>query len=448
MRKLLLILILAATLSSELPGQTTISGTITSLNGQPISNLVIKPHASGQSDLFDQIGDIRPDAEGNYEIEFTEPGIYSLRITAVHHQSLFLPVTVFDQDRIDMDIRLVPRYPNDGRHFDKESYREWIRAYGNFNGYDFHSGIIFDENVDGSISAMLPADRDTIRYQVRGITGGAAPLPDEQHTHLREDRTFEGVIIPPTGADSAELRYDPASETVYTKDIELISHPSARRPNAQLVFADESDFMWIQPLSLINSTWLSYESNSGYSLTPEEPNRSSSEITLLGSASHIRSARQYRSKIREHLAGLELHPQQRAALYIAYLGLIQQENRRTRFMTDHEGVSDTPSLEFLHRLIEEVHPLHPLWARNPGAATQLLKQSEFDPQIEEYSQQIVREHPDDLVVRNLVLEMIEENARQYNDAREMPEYRWIVERYGESNLARKAIVAYLRATRE
>lgn len=448
MRYLLLLLILAATLSSQLSGQTTISGTITSLNGEAISNLVITPQASGQSDLFDQIGDIRPDADGNYEIEISEPGIYSLRITAVHHQSLFLPIMIFDQDRIDMDIRLVPRYANDGRHFDKEPYREWIRAYGNFNGYDFHSGIIFKENRDGSISAMLPADRDTIRYQVRGVTSGAAPLPDEQHTHLRDDRTFEGVIIPPAGADSVEIRYDPSKETIYTKGIEKLSHLASRRPNARLTFGDESDFMWIQPLSLINSTRFSFESSSAYSLTPEEPGRTSSQMNALDGAWHFRSAGEYRGRVIEHLTELDLHQQQRAALYIALLGLIEQEARWARFRQQQQSDAYMPSLDFLYKLIEEVHPLHPLWARNPGAATQLLKQSNFDPKIEAYTQQMVREHPDDLVVRNLVLEMIEENARQYSNARDMPEYQWIVERYGESNLARKAIVAYLRGTRE
>lgn len=448
MRLLLILLILAATLSSKLAGQTTISGTITSLNGQPVSNLVITPQIGGDSDLFDRIGDIRPDADGKYEIKIFEPGIYTLRITAVHHQGLFLPVMIFDQHRIDMDIRLVPRYTNDGRHFDKEPYREWIRVYGNFNGYDFHTGIIFEPNRDGSISAMLPADRDTIRYQVRGITSGAAPLPDDERTHLRENRTFEGVIIPPAGADSVELRYDPSKKTIYTREIKEIPYLSSRRPNARLSFRKKSDFMWIQPLSLMNSTWLSYESSSSYSLTPEEPDLSSSQITVLGGARHFRSAGQYRSKIMKHLTGLELHPQQRAALYIAYLGLTHQESRWGRVTTEHESNFTVPTLEFLHKLIEEVHPLHPLWARNPGAATQLLKQSGFDPKIEEYAQQVVREHPDDLVVRNLVLEMIEENARQYNDVREMPEYQWIVERYGERNLARKAIVAYIRAARE
>jgi hypothetical protein len=47
-----------------------------------------------------------------------------------------------------------------------------------------------------------------------------------------------------------------------------------------------------------------------------------------------------------------------------------------------------------------------------------------------------------MVVRYLVLDLIKYFAGNYSDIEEMPHYSWIVERYGENNLARRAVLAF------
>ncbi|REL33651.1 carboxypeptidase regulatory-like domain-containing protein [Rhodohalobacter sp. SW132] len=446
LKVVLLFLLITAGQTAESTAQTTIKGTVTSLNGELIPNIVLTPHPAGQTTIFNRPTEVIAGPEGSYEITIAEPGIYNLSIAAVHHQNLRLPVMIYDQENIEMDIRLVPRYYNNGMYFDQEPYREWIRVYGNFNNYDFHTAPIFDLNSDGSISATIPADRDTVRYQVRGISGGPVPLPGEALTAIRPNRTFEGVIIPPANADSIELRFDPNEQTKYQKNVGPISPTPAHRPNARLSFSNPSDYFWIQPLSLVQTTYKNYEINSSdNTVEPDSNDQNNGELS--GWMNRIaNNAKKYRKEIRTTLEDDSLHPQQRAALYIAYLGLLNQQVRWNEHVGE-DSPEDGPGPEFLLQVIQEVHPLHPVWGRNPGAATQLLEQSGFNPEVVEYSEKMVREHTDDLVVRYLVLELIEKKAHQYEDAREMPEYSWIVERYGENHLARQAIVAYLRGSR-
>ena len=63
----------------------------------------------------------------------------------------------------------------------------------------------------------------------------------------------------------------------------------------------------------------------------------------------------------------------------------------------------------------------------------------------DYAEQMIKQHADDMVVSNLVLKLIERRADEFRGIRDMPYYNWIVERYGENNLARRAIATFKRA---
>ncbi|NBC28221.1 MAG: hypothetical protein GVY08_15265 [Bacteroidetes bacterium] len=434
-------------------GQATVEGTITSMNGEPVPNVVVSTNLRSQATIFNQIRDIVPDKNGHYHVHLEEAGIYTITIHAVFHKPAVLRMIVFDQGPVEMDIRLIPRRYNDGRHFDKRAYTDWIRAYGNFNGYDYFSGQIFESNPDGSIKTTIPAGMDTVRYQVRGITSRPGPLPGEIHTEIRVDNTFEGVILPPAGADSLQLRYDPSQADVFPRNIPgaITSRDiDLRYYNALLSFKNPENFYWFKPLYLVNRAHVPVALLRRDE--PPESARSSKIFDPLYGMSRYSAAAAYRQRInvKKTVQTKTLHEQQRSALYIAYLGLLAQEARWNRIRTqpEHQLEQDSaPTVEFLKEITEQVPPRHPMWALNPDAAVQLLTFSHFDREIVRYTERMVRQHEDDMVVRNLVLKLISESADAFDHYEDMPEYRWIVQRYGENNLARKAIVAFVKAQR-
>lgn len=144
------------------------------------------------------------------------------------------------------------------------------------------------------------------------------------------------------------------------------------------------------------------------------------------------------------LQHLDLHPQQRSVLGISYVGLIEQHLERSEYLARMGRVPELLTVDesVLQETIESVAPRNPVWALNSDAALTLLTQSEYSDKAVDYAEQVIKQHADDIVVRTLVLRLIERRASRYNDVREMPYYTWIVERYGENNLARKAIVLF------
>lgn len=448
------LLLLFVCLPMNAPGQATVEGTITSLNGEPIPNVVISTNLRSQATIFNQPPDVIPDKNGRYRVHLKDAGIYTLTIHAVFHKPAVLRMIVFDQGPVEMDIKLVPKQYNHGRHFDKRSYTDWIRAYGNFNEYDYFSGYIFESNPDGSITTTIPADSDTVRYQVRGITGRPGPLPGESRTEIREDNTYEGVIYPPAGTDSLRLRYDPAQTDVFPREIptSLTSRDiDLRYHNALLSFTNPENFYWFKPLYLVNRTHVPV----ALLRRGETPNsaRSEDNISPFSGMSRYSAAAAYkqRKNVLDALEKETLHEQQRSALYIAYLGLLAQEVRWNRNNTQPEDQlkkDHAPTIEFLKEITENVQPRHPMWALHSEAAVQLLTFSDFNSEIVTYAERMVRQHEDDMVVRKLVLKLIRKSADAFDHYEDMPEYRWIVQRYGENNLARKAIVAFVKARRE
>jgi len=432
--------------------QTTISGNITSLNGLPIPNVIVEPKPQIYSTVFDDFPSVIPEENGEYEITFQESGIYTIEIKAVFHRTAHIRVIIFDQDNIDMDIRLVPVAYNNGRNFDKKSYTDWIRVFGNFNNYDYFSGEIFTQNPDSSISATIPASADTIHYQVRGLRYGPAPLPDEPHTSLRDNDTFEGIIVPAADTDSIELRYDPRADRQFTRKIPgdvSQEHINLNIHRALLSFKNPSDYYWFEPVYLVNRTSISVtrlkKRNVQYDLEIEDDKFNIKPMDGFFGYSAAKANRQ-RLRIRHLLENENLHHQQRAAYYIAYLGLLAQEVRYTKGNSDQEpDIMNSPGIDFLKKITETVHPRHPLWSYNHDAAVQLLQFSNFNANIVKYARQMVRDHENDMVVRKLTLEMIKNYAVNFDHYSDMPEYKMVVERYGENNLARKAIEEFARA---
>lgn len=444
------ILLLACLLAPVLPvfAQTGVSGSIRSTNGELIPIVKIDVAAIGSSDIFSIPDNQFADEGGNYQILFPDPGIYRLTIRALFHKTVTIPLLVFDQQPMEMDINLIPRSFNQGEHFDKQVYTEWIKAYGNFNDYDYFSGEIFRKNGDGSISAYIKTQKDTVRYQVRGISNGSTVLPGADYYNLRDDNSFEAVIINHDKPDSIELRFHPKTDPPYPDLLPNRDFTKFVPLSAFLSFKNPSDLYWIEPLQQMNVPHQSFVDVSQLSFEDLKPDTLSQMVLNSSETWSGAYAVEKREQIKIDLETKELHPQQQAVLLIAYLGLIDRQIKLRSFMTttDREKESEiTLDKEFSDQIITSVDPRHPAWSLNTDTPLLLLEQTEYDTEVVRYAEEMIQQHKNEHIVRKLVLHLIERNAGQFDDILEMNYYNWIVNRYGEGNLARKARVAFQQA---
>ncbi|WP_340102602.1 carboxypeptidase-like regulatory domain-containing protein [Rhodohalobacter sp. 8-1] len=427
--------------------QTVIHGSILSITGESLPIATLDVSSTGPADIFNVPGKQIAESDGKYRIDFSSPGIYELTVRGVFHRSVSIPVMIYDQDQIELTIHLVPVEYNSGRHFDKRTFLKWARAYGNFNGYDFFTGESFRANKDGSISAFIKTDKDTIRYQVKGLSNGSDILPGADDYAVR-GQSFEAILYNTPGTDSIELRYHPDEPLPYVYEKPDGLQHWQEPLSAFLHFARSTDKFWVEPLQLTKSNIMNFRT-----LSDSEASDISTKALneYLYKSYDWRSTTKFaadRESIIKALQQQDLHPHQRSALLISYIGLIQQQLKRSEYLEkigrDLKPLNVDDSV--LQEAIESVDPRNPVWTLNSYAALTLLKQSDYSDKAVDYAELMIKHHADDMVVRNLVLNLIERYANRYRNAQEMPYYSWIVDRYGENNLARRAITTFRQST--
>ena len=443
------ILLMCSALRGE--AQTRLQGTILSTNGKTISDVVITAERTDPSDIFSEEAEARYSPDGSYSMQFDAPGIYMVTIRAVFHRTLRLPILIYDQDVIEADLYILPAAYNRGTYFKNPEYLEWIRVYGDFNGYDFFNGIPFRLNDDGSITATIPAEKNTIRYQIKGL--GASVLPGAHDYHLREDGSFEAILIKPEGSDVFEITYDPSEEMIYSRSPIPENIPFRINRSHYIRFGNPNDLYWIEPLKLLRNA---FYSTFTVIETPDDippdilTEKESININVAEEFPWLHQIEDQMRNIESTLRNKPLHEQQISAFLIGYTGLLTQIKLWTEMMntvnpqqTESLGEDPvSPDKELLKWILNEVSPIHPLWGSGRSAATSLIESFEFDPEAIRYAEEMAQHHASDDVVRTMSLFLIRHRAPEFDRVEEMPYYQWIIERYGDNNLAQRARLVF------
>lgn len=440
--------------------QTSIRGRVLSADGRTIPQTVISIRPETKRDIFSgHYEDVFPGEDGSYQFQIHDPGIYRIFFRGVFHNGVSIPVMVYDQPSMTMNILLMPKYFNDGYYFDQDNYTEWIRITGNFNNYSYETGKKFSLNPDGSISAFVPINSDTLRYQVRGITygRGSAVLPQADEFGLREDGSFEAVLYNNLPKDSLEIRYDPGRSIPFKRHL---SDPDGVEPGISTLsgfisLQNQKNEHWIRPLGWLhpyNTTFrfVEWEMSEGIPIQTQKDVQKK-VINALFSADLSEEL----EEISRDLSNDELHPQQKVILTMSYasvLGwmarktLFQQMRSEQSFLHDNQPGEQVPIVnpdsEILMSIPEMVPPVHPAWMYNNGAVDYLLTESGDPETFIEYFYDVVSYHPDDRAVRFIALSIIRHFGSEYSSVEEMPVYQFILERYGENNLARDVQLAF------
>lgn len=433
--------------------QTSFHGKITSVDGSRIPETVISIHPENRRDIFSgQYEDVFPEEDGSYQVQIQEPGLYRLIFRGVFHQDLRVPVMVFDQPSMRMNVLLMPMHFNDGFYFDKDNYLKWIRVVGNFNDYDYNTGERFSLNSDGSIHAFIPVNSDTIRYQVRGLAynQGVTALPQADEFYFREDSGFEAVLYNDLPEDSLEIHYDPDHTIPFKRHLPEGADPLKIVLSGFVSLENQEDENWIQPLSLLQPYTRTFHI-AGWEMSTGIPLQTQKEVQrrFAGTIYNANLGKEF-EKVSRELSKENLHPQQRVILTMSYASILGWMARKTLFQqmrSEHQQLENqpeekipeiNPDKEIINSIPEIVPPVHPAWRYNNGSVDYLLTETDDPQKFTEYFHDVVKYNPKDRAVQLIALSIIRHFGSGYSSVEEMPVYQLILERDGENDLARDA----------
>lgn len=425
--------------------QTVISGKVLSVDGSLIAKVELSTVTPGVQDIFaDRQIKAEVAEDGTFQLQLDQPGIYRLSVKGVFHQTMNIPVLIYDQPSMEMNILMLPKPYKSGRHFENEGYLHWFRVIGNFNNYDFRSGEKFTLNKDGSISATVPVTSDTMRIQVSGISygQGAGAITPADRYELLPDNSFVSVLYKNLPEDSLEIRYKP-NESIPYRRVVLEGRSSESLPiDGFLTFRNNYDRYWVEPFismqaipfryGIVDDSFsegippldqIAFQKGEGESFFDVDWSRSIDTIT-------------------NALNNSSLHEQQKNLLLIAYVGVVKRANMRRNYLYRGRQNEKPPEFEYdpviIDRIFEEVEPGHTVWGWSSQLPIFLLELLQFDDRSVAYFTDLVLNHnSDDLAVRASQA-IVEGTAQNYTSVDQMPIYQAILQRFGEGNTLMRA----------
>ena len=446
MKKLIILLFLLIIFPRNGECQTQLHGKIVSTNGHPIPGTTILVSNRYEKNIFTDQPDIIVGEDGKYSILFNQEGIYDITVYSIMHPSVRFPLIVSEQETIEMDLYILPKRVNDGRYFHRDSYRFWIRAYGNFNDFDFHSGAHFTYNEDGSISAEIETDMNPVEYQIRGISQGPDVLPGATDYRLLENNTFAAVIPNPDG--KVTITFEPGNIKPFERVAPDIQNVSGITYSSFFHFKNNNDQHWVYPLLLARG----HSPRTTLLNSPDDIRFDDVLISNAGFGStglfvqrHNEGIVNALNNVSSWLENNNLYTQQEFALMIAYIGLVNQALRFNQLLVNNQIKSRENDAiifevipEIAQEIVSSVPPNHPLWATTGNVPEILITMLNESDSVISYVENMARNHQDYDVVRVAYQALISRNAPEYATIEEMPYYNWIIEQHGQGSLARLA----------
>jgi thiol-disulfide isomerase/thioredoxin len=108
---------------------------------------------------------IKANPDGKFEISIKEPGLYSLWISAVDHQTTKIPIVITKEDK-KIDLKVTLHHPNYAVTFNE------IKIVGSWNNFNFRKAETMQPAENGKFVYHGNSKSDTIAYQLSGIVDG------------------------------------------------------------------------------------------------------------------------------------------------------------------------------------------------------------------------------------------------------------------------------------
>jgi len=161
MRKLFILFVLIL-LPSLVLANWQISGKVTGADGKP--PVLAHVHLINFQGNFQQpFQTVKAGKDGQFELQFSDPGLYRLFITAVSHNYSSNPLIIDSKTgSINIEVKLASLEYKD--QFDA------VQIIGDWNNFGFNNAENMQKQADGTFTYEREVTADTITYQLIGLT--------------------------------------------------------------------------------------------------------------------------------------------------------------------------------------------------------------------------------------------------------------------------------------
>lgn len=423
--------------------EATLTGTVKSLDGSvlPKAHITISPWSNNRG-LFNT-KTVEVNQDGSFQAAITKSGLYRITIQGVLHKSIISPLWIRKPDTLNISARLDPKNLDDGKYFESDEYLSWIRVTGNFNGYNYDQGIIFERIEPKTLKATIKTSLDTIRYQIVGITTGTSVLPGAADYQLRDARNYEAVV--PVKGNTVVLTYK-ADSTYYPNKNPYEGYRTTWDPNqSKLEFTGSYEDEIHNNLDVPNilPNIFNYKIFENDSLRVEKfqmfMNKVHREIVQV----NIQEMNKIEDQISNYKSSAIVNEYYLQSLYIRYLLLSVNLTRNNRFGNGSAEVDKKLKEKIDHNILKtsmlQIPPSSQLWSLSNNLITILPEILGYSDSVTAYLEQVVSGNPDNTITGNLLLDLFKWSYDTNGKSERTQEYyQNILDSFGDDYYARKA----------
>lgn len=199
---ILAILLFAYSLQSE--ELLTFQGKLLGYDGKPMKMAQIHFRIPYMETGF-QSKTVTAESDGSFKFEILKKSVLDLQFTGTDHIQTRLKFYSVQEDKnINLDVKLC-------RNNVDPNFKD-VSVIGNFNDYDFNSGVPMKKSSDGSYSAEIRKSEDTLKYQILGPFNTPEPhsVNGKQADFFEYDNggDYRSVIV--AKENSIIVRFNPA----------------------------------------------------------------------------------------------------------------------------------------------------------------------------------------------------------------------------------------------
>lgn len=224
MKRITSLVLLLSTCTSLLHAQSVLAGRVVGANGEPMALAHVELYPfMGRWQVMQNV-EVAPD--GTFSLTAPKNGFYTVTFSGAMHRLHRSPF-YFDGDTVEVEVQLARQWLDPDQSF--------TRVVGNFNDFDYDSGIQLEEVEPGVFEATVKATEETLIYELPG-SPSANTYADVQLGHMAASgflykRLGEYLAVLPVEDGKATVRYDAIYDSTQTLPSE-----------AEVVFIDaESD---------------------------------------------------------------------------------------------------------------------------------------------------------------------------------------------------------------
>jgi thiol-disulfide isomerase/thioredoxin len=193
--------------NNSFPQTTTVKGKLLDVNGKPNKFALV-----GLANVFNGSAKdfVNCDANGNYEIKLTKPGVNGLMFFMPSHSSLSIPV-INDKDK-ELTIGV-----NLAAYNYVDSLNE-VGIAGNFNSYNLRSPAPMVKQEDGTYSIEITTDLPVIKYQLIGIEAKSRSINAPESEEFEPDSSGDYRSIVKVKNGKVKIVFDPKNLLISDTD--------------------------------------------------------------------------------------------------------------------------------------------------------------------------------------------------------------------------------------